>query len=215
MSKGELHVGVFQGFEYAFAQEQYPDLKPLAVAVNVYVYPVVYMVAGKDDQAKDFAGLQGQSVAMVQDGAGYIDLYVRHQCKAAGKKPEEFFSRIAKRDNFEDLIDDVVDGTSNAGAADRAALEAYKRRKPGRFGRLKPVAQSQPLPPAVIAYYGNYIDEATRRQFRDGLLNASNKDKGQTMLTLFRLTGFQTPPSDFDQVLAATRAAYPEVKDAK
>src|SRR5262245_20779972 len=34
MKKGELHVGVFQGYEFAWAQERHPDLKPLAIAVN-------------------------------------------------------------------------------------------------------------------------------------------------------------------------------------
>jgi ABC-type phosphate/phosphonate transport system substrate-binding protein len=209
MSKGELDVGVFQGFEFARALPQYPELKPLAVAVNVYVYPVVYLVAGANDQAKDFAGLQGQSLTLVNPGPGYIQLYVDAQCEAAGKKPEAFFSKIVNRDNFEDALDDVVDGVSNATAADRAALESYKRRKPGRFGKLKPVCESQPFPPAVVAYYGNHLDESTRKRFHDGLLSASQKDRGQTMLTLFRLTGFQDPPGDFDKVLAATRAAYP------
>ena len=36
---------------------------------------------------------------------------------------------------------------------------------------------------------------------RPGLLNASQKDKGQTMLTLFRLTAFEAVPDDFDKVL--------------
>ncbi len=209
MSKGELQVGVFQGFEYAWARPKYPDLKPLAVAVNVYVYPVVYVVARKDDPAKDFAGLQGRSLAMLADGPGYLQLYVDRQCQLAGKKPDQFFSKISARNNYEDAIDDVVDGVVNATVADRAALERYKHRKPGRFGKLKPVAQSQPLPPATVAYYGNYLDDATRRRFRDGLLDAKNKDKGQTMLTLFRLSGFEVPPQDFDKVLAATREAYP------
>jgi ABC-type phosphate/phosphonate transport system substrate-binding protein len=209
MSKGDPQVGVFQGFEYALAQEKYPDLKPLAVSVNIYVYPVAYVVAGRDNKATNFAGLQGQSLALLTNGPGFLDRYIEQQCQMAGKKPEAFFSKIVKRDNFEDVIDDVVDGQANAGVADRAALEAYKRRKPGRFKQLKQVAQSDPFPPAVVAHYGKFLDEARLRQFREGLLNASAKEKGQTMLTLFRLTAFEPPPADFDKVLAATRKAYP------
>src|SRR5262249_38992178 len=37
--KGELHLGVYQGYEFAWAQSSQPGLKPLAVAVNVYRYP--------------------------------------------------------------------------------------------------------------------------------------------------------------------------------
>ena len=36
MTKGELQLGVFQGYEFAWAQEKQPQLKPLALAVNVY-----------------------------------------------------------------------------------------------------------------------------------------------------------------------------------
>jgi len=209
MSKGDLQIGVFQGYEYAWAQERYPDLKPLTVAVNIYPYPSAYVVVGRDNSAKDFGGLQGQTLTTVGDGLGFLHLYIDRQCQAAGKKPEAFFSKINYRENFEDVLDDVVDGVSQAAAADRAALDAYKRRKPGRFSKLKPVAQSPPFPPAVIAHYGTVLDQETLTQFRTGLLNASNKEKGQTMLTLFRLTAFQEPPADFGKVLAATRTAYP------
>jgi len=53
------------------------------------------------------------------------------------------------------------------------------------------------------------VDEGTRERFRQGLLGAGQKDKGQTMLTLFRLTGFEAVPEDFGKVLAETRKTYP------
>jgi ABC-type phosphate/phosphonate transport system substrate-binding protein len=213
MAKGQYQVGVFQGFEYAWAKEKYPDLKPLAVAVNVHVYPVAYVVTRKDGSVSNFAGLQGRSLGLLADAPGFLRLFVERECQAAGKKPETFFSKIVSKDNFEDALDDVVDGVVDAAVVDRAALENYKLRKPGRFAKLKPVAQSQPFPPAVVAYYGNSLNESDRNRFRDGLLGASGKEKGQTMLTLFRLTGFQAPPADFDKVLAKTREAYPPDTD--
>ena len=125
---------------------------------------------------------------------------MEHESQARGKKPEQFFSKVAAPENIEDALDDVVDGNVQAAAVDRAALEAYKRRKPGRFKKLKEIAHSQPFPPPLVAYYGNVLDEGTRERFRQGLLNASNKDKGQTMLTMFRLTGFEAVPEDFRRV---------------
>lgn len=41
------------------------------------------------------------------------------------------------------------------------------------------------------------------------LLGASRKEKGETTLTLFRLTGFVAVPADFDKVVADTRKTYP------
>lgn len=209
MVKGQLQIGVFQGYEFAWAQEQHAELKPLALAVNVYRYPVAYVVAKKDDPAKDFAGLQGQSLCLPDSGQRYLRLFVERQSQAAGKDAKSFFSKITTKDNVEDMLDDVVDGAVQAAAVDRAALEAYKRRKPGRFNQLKDVAHSQPLPPVVIAYYDKVLDDATLKRFRDGLLGASNKEKGRMMLTLFKLSGFDAPPDDFEKVLAEARKAYP------
>jgi ABC-type phosphate/phosphonate transport system substrate-binding protein len=209
MAKGKLHVGVFQGYEFAWAREKYPALEPLALAVNVYRYPVVYVVTRKDDPARDFAGLRGQSLSIPDTPARYLRLFVDRQCHLLGKKSDAFFAKVSSPKNIEEALDDVVDGTVKATVVDRAGLEAFKRRKPGRFKQLKPVAQSQPFPPAVVACHGNVLDDATRRRFRQGLLGASQKEKGQTMLTLFRLTGFDPVPDDFEKVLAATRKAYP------
>src|SRR5262249_38599769 len=105
--------------------------------------------------------------------------------------------------------------TVKAAVADRAALDGYKRRKPGRFKQLKEVAHSQPFPPTTVAYYDSFLDEATLRRFRDGLLNAGRTERGETMLTFFRLTGFESVPSDLDRVLAQTRKAYPPPPPAK
>jgi ABC-type phosphate/phosphonate transport system substrate-binding protein len=209
MAKGQMQIGVFQGFEFAWAQEKYPDLKPLAVAVKVYVYPVAYVVTKRDNPARDFAGLAGQSIAIPANGQRFLHLFLEHQAQAQGKNLNAFFSQVASRDNTEDAIDDVVDSVVQATVVDRAALEAYKERKPGRFRQIKPAAHSQPFPPGVVAYCNHNLDEATLRRFKDGLLNAKNKERGSNMLTLFRLTGFEPVPEDFGRVLAATREAYP------
>jgi ABC-type phosphate/phosphonate transport system substrate-binding protein len=209
LSGKKLQLGVFQGYEFAWAQEKYPDLKPLAVAINVYQYPVAYVVTRRDNAAKDFAGLKGQALAAPATGAGFLRLFVDRQSEANEKKATDFFSKITTPDNVEDALDDLVDGKVQAVVVDRAGLEAYKRRKPGRFKQLKEVAQSKPLPPAVVAYYDSVLDKATLKRFKDGLLGAAKKEKGQTLLTLFRLTGFEGVPGDFGRVLADTRKAYP------
>jgi ABC-type phosphate/phosphonate transport system substrate-binding protein len=170
---------------------------------------VAYVVVQRDDPAKDFAGLKGHTLAIPDTGQSFLRLFVDRQSEAAGKKADDFFAKIATPDNVEDALDDLVDGKVQAVAVDRAALEAYKRRKPGRFKQLKEVAHSERFPPVVVAYYGSNLDDATLRRFKDGLLGAAKKERGQTLLTMFRLTGFVEPPEDFAKVLAETRKAYP------
>ncbi len=212
MSKGQLQVGAFQGYEFAWAKEKYPDLKPLGLSVNVYRYPVAFVITNKDNAAKDFAGLKGQTLAIPDAGKPYLNLFAENECKANGKEMKDFFSKVITDEATEDAIDDVVDGKIQAVTVDRAAVEAYKQRKPGRFGKLKEVAKSEPLPPVVIAYFDKILDDATLKKFRGGLLNASTKEKGRTMLNLFHLTGFDAVPSDFDKVLEQTRKTYPPTK---
>jgi ABC-type phosphate/phosphonate transport system substrate-binding protein len=134
---------------------------------------------------------------------------VEHQAKVAGKTLDQFFAKLTSPENVEDALDDAVDGKIGAAVADRSALEAYKRRKPGRFKQLKEVAKSQQFPPPLVAYYDNVLDKGTRDRFQKGLLGASRKERGQTMLTLFHLTGFVRVPSDFEKVLTQTRKNYP------
>jgi ABC-type phosphate/phosphonate transport system substrate-binding protein len=209
MAKGRLQVGVFQGYEFAWAKGKQTGLVPLALAVNVNRYPTAFVIVKRDNRAKDFSGLKGQSISLRAGGPGFLRLFIDHECQAAGKTPETFFSKISSQKNVEDALDDVVDGVVQATVVERSALEAYKRRKPGRFDRLKAVARSQPFPPPVVAAYGKALDAGLRARFRKGLLGANKKEKGRTMLTLFRLTRFEPPPADFDKALARTRKAYP------
>ena len=215
MAKGKVQLGVYQGYEFAWAQQKNPELKPLAIAINVNRYPVAHLVVKRDNAAKDFAGLQGQSLALPATGEGSLRLFVDRQSEVDGKTAKTFFSKVTTPDNVEEALDSLVDGKVQVVAVIRAALEAYKGRKPGRFKQLKEVAHSQPFPPVVVAYYGSVLDEGTREQFKTGMMNATNNEKGQTLLTLFHLTGFEAVPEDFDKVLAAAVKDYPPKDKAK
>jgi ABC-type phosphate/phosphonate transport system substrate-binding protein len=91
---------------------------------------------------------------------------------------------------------------------DQPVLEAYGRRKPGRFEQLKVVARSPPFPPTVIAYDDRFLDERTRRRVQAGLLGATRDEKQDMVLSLFRWKGFVSVPDDFQEVLVKTRQAY-------
>lgn len=209
LSKGETHFGVFQGYEYAWLQEKYPEIKPLAVAINVLRYPIACIVTQKNSPIKSFADLKGKVVAVPASTQACLRMFLDRQCEAAGKKPEEYFASIAAPESVEDCLDDLVDGKFAAVSIDEAALEAYKRRKPGRYNQLREVTRSQPFPPIVVAYYGTTLDEPTLRRFKDSLLSATRKEKGEMLLTLSRLSAFESVPDDFANVLTATRKAYP------
>lgn len=209
---GKVHLGVFEGHEFAWAGEKNPKLRALALAVNLSPYRHAHVVVQKDSKAANFAGLAGQSLAIPRGGQGQLRLYAERQAETAGMNVAKFFPKITTPENIEDAIDDVVDGIVQAAVVDRVGLEAYKRRKPGRFKRLKEVAASQPFPPPLVAYHEGVLDAKTLQRFQEGLLNAKRKEKGERLLTLFRLTGFELPPKDFASVVEETRKAYPAPK---
>ena len=203
-----MQLGVYQGFEFAWAQDKHKELKPLALAVNVYRYPVVFAVTKLDNPAPNFAALRGQTISIHTANQGDLNLFVEHETHSAAKALGGFFSKVNTGQNAEDALDDVVDGNVQVAVADRVALEAFKRRKPGRFKQLKQIANSEPLPPPVIAYFGDALDRATQEQFAKGLFEANRKEAGQTLLTLFHLTSFEPAPNALAKVLEATRKTY-------
>jgi ABC-type phosphate/phosphonate transport system substrate-binding protein len=212
LAKGDLHLAMFQGYEFAWAREKYPRLTPLVIAINGERYQVAHVMTRRSNPANEFVSLEGSTLALPVTSHGFLRLFAQRQGEAAGKNGETFFARITSPDNAEDALDDVVDGKVQAAVIDQAALDAYKRRKPGRYRQLKEIVRSQPFPPMVVAYHGSTLDRATLQRFKTGLLNAAGKKKGETLLTLSRLTGFEEVPEDFDRVLAQTRKAYPAGK---
>lgn len=216
LAQNKLQLGAFHGYEFAWAKQQYPSLHPLVLAVEGRTFPIAYVVARKNGPVKSIAGLRGQPIALFNGASsGLLHLFLDREVQALNQQPKNFFSRIVNKSNAEDVLDDVVDGTEQAGVVERSSLEAYKRRKPGRFNQLKEIAQSPEVLPGVIAYYDKHLDAATMDRFRKGLLAANQKERGQTLLMMFRLTGFERVPPSFDQVLTQTQKAFPTPRTAK
>jgi ABC-type phosphate/phosphonate transport system substrate-binding protein len=210
MKSGKSHLGVFQGFEFAWAKEKEPGLKPLTVIINVDRYPHASLLVSRRSKVRDLAGgLQGKALAVPATGQEHLRLFVERACLAQGKGLEAFFGKVVAPENAEDALDDVFDGKVQAAVVDGASLKAYKRRKPGRFKGLREIARSEPFPPAVVAYYDSFLNPASRQRFRNGLLGADRKRKGRMLLHMFRITGFAAVPADFGKALTRARKAYP------
>ena len=175
--KQELQIGVLQGYEFAWAQEKEPRLAAM-LAVKVNRYPAAFVLVKSNNKASDFAGLEGQSLSIPSTSKGFPTLFVEREALAKGKKLDAFFSKIVTPEEPEDAIDDVVDGVVQVAVVDQPVFDAFKRRKPGRFAKLRTVARSQPFPPPVIVYKDKDLDDATLEKFRNGQ-SASTKERGQ------------------------------------
>jgi ABC-type phosphate/phosphonate transport system substrate-binding protein len=209
MAADKIQLGVFHGIEFAWVRLKHPELKPLAIAVNQNRHVRALLVVRVDNPAADALQLHDQVLAMPQQSKLHCHLFADKCCDASHKRACQFFSKVATPANAEEALDDVVDKEVSAVIVDAVAFESFKRRKPGRAAKLRIVLTSDVFPTAVIAYKPGAVDEATAAKFRDGLLGASHSILGRQMLTLWKLTGFEAIPNDYEATLSDIVKAYP------
>jgi ABC-type phosphate/phosphonate transport system substrate-binding protein len=209
LASGRLQFGVFMGYEFAWAQARYPKLKVLTVNVSQHPSRHPSLIVHRDSPIHRFAELKGVKLAVPRWGQGYSRLFVAAQSRLAGQDPGAFLGQIETFEDAESPLDDVVDGIQRAAVVDRAALEAYQRRKPGRFARLKILSESRTMPPAVVAYYEGNLDPQLVARVGDALTNAHRQKRGELLLLQFRLTRFDPPSSECERMLAEMREPYP------
>jgi ABC-type phosphate/phosphonate transport system substrate-binding protein len=210
---GKLQLGVFHGYEFAWAKQKYPDLKPLCIAVNQSRHLYVHLIVRYDSDARDLADLRGKVLAVAHRSPEPVYLFLDRACAAAGTTAGRYFARVTKPAHVEAALDDVVRGKVQAAAVDSVALECYETIKPGCFTALRTVQRSEAFPAAVVAYREGAVDGATLARFRDGMANAHKNERSRELLTMWKLTGFETIPEDYEENLANILRAYPAPED--
>jgi ABC-type phosphate/phosphonate transport system substrate-binding protein len=211
LDEGKMDLGVFHGFEFAWAQQKYPDLRPLVIAINKHRHLNANLVVRSDCDAASLADLKGKVVGLPRLGREHCRLFLERQCLACGAEPRNFFAKVVVPRNVEDGLDDVVRGKLQAVVVDNLALECYAQVKSGCFARLKVLKRSEIFPAAVVAYRQGAIDDAKLARFRDGMVGAVQNERSRDLLTLWKLTAFEDVPADFPQTLANIARAYPYV----
>jgi ABC-type phosphate/phosphonate transport system substrate-binding protein len=205
---GRLDIAIFQGVEFAWAREKHASLHPLLVIVNRHLYRQAHLLTRRDGPVKSVMDLKGRVAAIPAHSREHCDLFLERLCRDQGHAVVEFFARVLKPPTVEDALDDTVDGTIDAAVVDGVSLQAYQRRKPARFARLKDLLKSEAFPDSVVAYRPGALDPAILERCRKGLLDADKHIKGQLLLMLWRVTAFEPVPQDFDGKLTAIGKAY-------
>ncbi|MBX7104010.1 MAG: phosphate/phosphite/phosphonate ABC transporter substrate-binding protein [Gemmataceae bacterium] len=209
LTTGEVQLGVFHGFEFAWMKLKEKSLEPLMlVSVNPNMLQAVVVVQ-KDCSAKGVAECRGQKLAMPKATKEHSRLFLQRRCRVNGGTCNDFFPTLQEPPSIEDALDDVVDGVSQVAVVDKAALQMFERRKPGRFARLRILESSEPFPPSVIAFGKGQVDVTTQDKFRSGMSTAHDTALGKHLMGLMKITGFEPVPANFDQRMAESVKAYP------
>lgn len=206
LERGQLHLAVFPGIEFAWARQKHPGLSPLMIAVNDHTYLRAHLMVRRDGPAREFANLERQTLARSRGCKVHCRLFLDRLC---GRDHDSFFGKITTPQSAEESLDDVVDGIATATVVDDQALACYQRRKPGRFARLSELSMSERFPTAVVVYRPGVLAEPTLNQFRERMLAARHNEQARRLLTLWKITGFEAVPADYEQVLAEVARAYP------
>lgn len=215
MEKNEIQLGVFHGFEFAWAQGKNPKLKPLMIAVNQRRTVRALLVTRDDCAAETFAQLKGKEISIPKQSRGHCWLFVEKSCDGCGCNLDSFFAKVQRHANMEDALDDVVRGEVDCCVVDCVALSCYAQIKPGCHKRLKVVERSAGFPAATIAYREGHLDQETLDRFRTGMVNANKNAQARQLMTLCKLTGFEEVPEDYQQQLDAIRRSYPSPEAAE
>jgi ABC-type phosphate/phosphonate transport system substrate-binding protein len=213
VAKDEMQLGVFHGHEFAWIRKKHPELKPLLTVVNQISYQRCYLFVRSADAASSFRELKGKSLAIARHSPEPCHLFLERQCMQAEGKPDQFFSKITHPDHVEEAMDDVVDAKVDATVVDEMALTSYQRRKPGRIAKLKELLKSPQFPAAVVIYRPGWWQEPDLKSIRDALLNAHQNPEGRQLLIMWKLTGFQEVPENYEESLASINKAYPDHKN--
>ena len=212
LSKNKVQLALFEGVEFAWAKQNWPDLQPLVIVVNEHRNRQAFLIVRQDSKITGFSDLQGKQLAIPRRSRSHCHLFVERLSQESGKEAKDFFSKLITSSGPEAALDDLADGGVQAVVVDREALACYKRRKPGRAGRLKELQKSEVFPDSVIAYRPGVFDQSVLDRFKEGLEKADSTAIGRQLLLLWNMTSFEHVPADFERILADIGKAYPPPK---
>ena len=201
LKAGKCQLGVFHGFEFAWARKHNPNLVPLVVTVYPTGSPKAVVVVHADHKARKLADLKGTSIAVPKGSRGHCYLYLDGE--------DAFMASGSPPANAEEALTAVVAGTSPATVVDAAALVGFEKLQPGAFKNLRVLAESECFPQNVIAYQKGLLAEPSAAKLREALTDAHTTAAGKQIMMLWNIVKFDPVPRDYDDQLERVAKAYP------
>lgn len=214
LTSNKLQLGVFHGFEFAWAQQKYPELRPLMIAVNHHRCLHAYILVKKDNGIEKLADLKGKKLAVPYRTREHCHLYLDHCCLELGKEAGSFF-QIDTSSDVEAALNSVAEGRIDAVLVDGVVLGFYKKVHASLYRKLKPLKKSGVFPAAVVAYHAGAVNKKALHRFKTGMVKAKKSTRGQQLLLMAHMTGFEPVPADFQDLLDEVAKTYPAPQHIK
>lgn len=209
LSQDKVQLGLFHGFEFAWAREKYPDLRPLVVVVGKVAQPRAHLVTLKGNKDCNMGDWSGWTLAIPSRTREYCHLFLERHLARHNKTVKESFRKVTAPRSVEDAVNQLVEGDVQAVLLDSAALEGCRARKPQVHNMLKTIEQSDPFPPGVFAYRPGAVDEGTVKQFVKGMLVADQDPESREIMGYAQIQKFDDVPPEYDEMLKTIARTYP------
>ncbi len=209
LTEDGVQLGLFHGVEFAWARQKFPQLQPLMIAVNEDTWLRALIITPSGASVSSLADLKGKTLSVPKGSRNHCELFLERRCRDLGLKPDELAGKIVTSSSCGDALDDVAEGAAQAAVVDGVSWNWYKQRKPGRSAKMKVAVKSEYFPAAVIAYHPGSLSKGDLGRFREGMVSANQTTLGKQMLMLWKMTGFQEVPKEYEQTLKDIARAYP------
>ena len=121
LNNGQLQLGVFHGFEFAWMQQKDPTLKPIMVAAPVHRPLKAYVVVScNNNSANNMGDLRGKRLALANGTREHARIFVDRRCENEGCTPSKFFDAITNPNTAETALHEVYDNKVQAAIVDGA-----------------------------------------------------------------------------------------------
>jgi ABC-type phosphate/phosphonate transport system substrate-binding protein len=209
LKKDEVQLGVFQGVEFAWAKVSNPKLEPIVICVNHTRTLKAYLIVRASDKGAQVADLKGKTLVLPTETREHCRAFLECKCVTASAKPNQFYKAVNTAADVEEALDEVCDGNATAAVVDGLAWASYKKGKPGCAKKLRVLEVSEAFPSSVVACQSGRFSAEQIQRFREGLIAAKDSARGKKMMEFLRITGFESVPADFDDLLKTVAKEYP------
>jgi ABC-type phosphate/phosphonate transport system substrate-binding protein len=209
LAEQKVQLGIFLGYEFAWAKQKYPELEPLMIVINQHKELHAFIVIRADSELTKLSELKDQALALGKGIRPHCHLFLDKCCKDHCQCEPCNLCKLANTSSMEDALDDVVEGQAQATLVDSVAWESYQRRKPSRFAQLKIFEESGIFPAAVVAHKPGVLTADQIEKFKKGMATAHESVLGRQLLTLWKITNFEPVPENYSQTLKDIVVVYP------
>ncbi|MCE9531216.1 MAG: phosphate/phosphite/phosphonate ABC transporter substrate-binding protein [Planctomycetes bacterium] len=206
IDNGQIDFAIFRGYEFAWAKAKYPDLVPLALAIQ-YQTVQVLCIAPWDSKAANLSDFANQKISISPICRELCELVLAKE-QALQMKDLPLAQQIVSNSGFEAILE-VIDGHSGCAFVDRNVLKSFEAIHPGKIKNLKIIFESTAFPDSCVAMSSKKIDAQTIAKLRQTLLSVETLPGGKALLALWKLKGFTKIPADYDKSLEMVQKEFP------